>query len=65
VPPAVFGAEKRSRPVLRRDTYSTLFALLASTGLRVSEAIHQFDDITPDGLAIQCSKSSSSEAGPG
>ena len=58
VPPAVFGAEKRSRPApyilspdqirqlvlaasrsgyrtLRRDTYSTLFALLASTGLRV------------------------------
>jgi integrase/recombinase XerD len=80
VPPAVFGAEKRSRPVpyilspdqirqlvqaasrsgyrtLRRDTYSTLFALLASTGLRVSEAIHlRFDDITPDGLVIRCSK---------
>ena len=80
VPPAVFGAEKRSRPVpyilsrdqirqlveaasrsgyrtLRRDTYSTLFALLASTGLRVSEAIHlRLDDITPDGLVIRCSK---------
>jgi integrase/recombinase XerD len=80
VPPAVFGAEKRSRPTpyilspeqigqlvlaasrsgyrtLRRDTYSTLFALLASTGLRASEAIHlRLDDITPDGLVIQCSK---------
>ena len=80
VPPAVFGAEKRSRPTpyilspdqirqlvlaasrsgyrtLRRDTYSTLFALLASTGLRVSEAIHlRLDDITPDGLVIRCSK---------
>lgn len=80
VPPAVFGAEKRSRPVpyilspdqirqlilaasrsgyrtLRRDTYSTLFALLASTGLRVSEAIHlRLDDLTPDGLVIRCSK---------
>ena len=80
VPPPVFGAEKRSRPVpyilspdqirqlvlaasrsgyrtLRRDTYSTLFALLASTGLRVSEAIHlRLDDITPDGLVIRCSK---------
>lgn len=80
VPPAVFGVEKRSRPVpyilsreqicqlvlaasrsgyrtLRRDTYSTLFALLASTGLRVSEAIHlRLDDMTPDGLVIRCSK---------
>lgn len=80
VPPAVFGAEKRSRPApyilspdqirrlvlaasrsgyrtLRRDTYSTLFALLASTGLRASEAIHlRLDDLTPDGLVIRCSK---------
>src|SRR5207253_7078736 len=80
IPPAAFGAEKRSRPVpyilseaqirqlviaasrsgyrtLRRETYSTLFALLASTGLRVSEAIRlRLDDITPDGLVIRCSK---------
>lgn len=80
VPPAVFGTEKRSRPVpfilspdqirqlllaasrsgyrtLRRDTYRTLFALLASTGLRASEAIHlRLDDITSDGLVIRCSK---------
>ena len=42
---------------LRRQTYSTLFALLACTGLRVSEAIRlRYDDITPDGLVIQCSK---------
>ena len=42
---------------LRRQTYSTLFALLACTGLRVSEAIRlRFDDITPDGLVIRCSK---------
>ena len=42
---------------LRRRTYSTLFALLACTGLRVSEAIHlRFDDITQDGLVIRCSK---------
>lgn len=42
---------------LRRKTYSTLFALLACTGLRVSEAIGlRFDDITPDGLVIRCSK---------
>lgn len=80
LPPAVFGSEKRSRPVpyilshediqrlvqaasqsgyrtLRRYTYSTLFALLACTGLRVSEAIHlRYEDITPDGLVIRCSK---------
>src|SRR5204862_822580 len=80
IAPAVFGVEKRPRPVpyilsqdeirqlvqaasrsgyrtLRRETYSTLFALLASTGLRVSEAIHlRLDDITPDGLVIRCSK---------
>jgi integrase len=42
---------------LRRATYSTLFALLACTGLRVSEAIRlRFDDITPDGLVIQGTK---------
>jgi len=42
---------------LRRQTYSTLFALLACTGLRVSEAIRlRFADITPDGLVIQCTK---------
>jgi integrase/recombinase XerD len=42
---------------LRRKTYSTLFALLASTGLRVSEAIKlRFEDITSDGLVIRCSK---------
>lgn len=42
---------------LRRDTYSTFFALLACTGLRVSEAIGlRYEDITPDGLVIRCSK---------
>ena len=42
---------------LRGKTYSTLFALLACTGLRVSEATTlRFDDITPDGLVIRCSK---------
>jgi integrase/recombinase XerD len=36
---------------LRRQTYSTFFALLACTGLRVSEAINlRYDDIAPDGL---------------
>ena len=42
---------------LRRDTYSTFFALLACTGLRVSEAIGlRYEDITPDGLVIRSSK---------
>ena len=42
---------------LRRDTYSTLFALLACTGLRVSEAIRlRYEDITADGLVVRCSK---------
>ena len=42
---------------LCRATYRTLFALLACTGLRVSEAIHlRFDDITPDGLVIRRTK---------
>lgn len=80
IPPPVFGADKRPRPVpyilsheeiqrlvqaasqsgyrtLRRETYRALFALLASTGLRASEAIHlQIDDLTPDGLVIRCTK---------
>lgn len=33
-------AAGRLRPELRGATYSTLFALIASTGLRVSEAVH-------------------------
>jgi integrase len=39
------------------ETYSTLFALLSCTGLRISEAIRlRYDDITPDGLVIRTSK---------
>jgi len=42
---------------LRRDTYSTFFALLACTGLRLSEAIRlRYADITADGLVIRCTK---------
>ena len=53
----VLAASRARYRTLRRDTYSTLFALLASTGLRLSEAIHlRLDDITPDGLVIRCSK---------
>jgi integrase len=65
--PYIFSQDNISRLVqaasqsgycsLRQQTYSTLFALLACTGLRVSEAIHlRFEDITPDGLVIRCSK---------
>lgn len=53
----VQAASQSGYRTLRRQTYSTLFALLACTGLRVSEAIRlRFDDITPDGLVIRCSK---------
>lgn len=52
--------EAASRPNYRKihgPTYSTLFALLSCTGLRVSEALKlRYDDITPDGLVIRCSK---------
>jgi len=65
--PYIFSADDIQRLVLaafqsgcrslRRDTYGTLFALLACTGLRVSEAIRlRYDDIIPDGLLIRCSK---------
>jgi integrase len=41
----------------RGATYSTLFSLLACTGLRRSEAIHlRYADITPDGLVISNTK---------
>jgi len=42
---------------LRPHTYSTLFALLAATGLRISEALNLcMDDVTPDGLIIRKTK---------
>lgn len=50
-------AEQAGYRTLRRQTYSTLFALLSCTGLRVSEAIRlRYTDITPDGLVIRSSK---------
>lgn len=53
----VHAAAQSGYRTLRRHTYSTLFALLACTGLRVSEAIRlRFEDITPEGLVIRCSK---------
>lgn len=51
------ASELGRRNPFRGQTYSTFFALLACTGLRVSEAIHlRFQDITSDGLVIRCSK---------
>ncbi|MGH9663940.1 MAG: tyrosine-type recombinase/integrase, partial [Bryobacteraceae bacterium] len=45
------------RNAFRGHTCNTFFALLACTGLRVSEAIHLcFQDVTADGLVVRCSK---------
>lgn len=42
---------------LRPHTYTTLLALLAVTGLRISEALAlRFKDVTPDGLVIRETK---------
>lgn len=42
---------------IRPTTYTTLFALLAATGLRVSEALAlELDDFTDDGLLIRATK---------
>lgn len=42
---------------LRPHTYSTLFGLLASTGIRISEALSlRLQDITPEGLVIRETK---------
>jgi integrase len=50
-------AKQTGRSNFRQRTYSTFFALLSCTGMRVSEAIRlRYDDITPDGLVIRCSK---------
>jgi integrase/recombinase XerD len=50
---------------LRRQTYSTLFALLACTGLRLGEAIRlRYADITPDGLMIRGTKFNKSRLVP-
>jgi integrase/recombinase XerD len=65
--PYIFSADEIGRLIqavsqsgekpFRGDTYSTLFSLLACTGLRISEAINlRYTDITPDGLVIRCTK---------
>ncbi len=55
----LLGAAARLKPKnsIRPATYSTLFALLAATGLRVSEALAlKIDDVTDDGLLIRATK---------
>lgn len=66
--PYIFTQEETNRLVeaatrlgppgsLRPHTYSTLFALLSVTGLRISEALAlKLDKITPDGLLIRKTK---------
>jgi integrase len=66
--PYIFSADNIKRLVqaaselgrqnpFRGQTYATFFALLACTGLRLSEAIRlRFEDVTVDGLIIRCSK---------
>ncbi|MEO5376025.1 MAG: tyrosine-type recombinase/integrase [Alphaproteobacteria bacterium] len=50
---AKLGPKDSIRPVM----YTTLFGLLAATGLRVSEALAlQYDDVTEDGLIIRETK---------
>jgi integrase/recombinase XerD len=51
------ASRHRLRNTLVPRTYSTLFGLLAATGLRVSEAFNlRMDDIAPDGLVIRETK---------
>ena len=42
---------------LRPHVYSTLFGLIAATGLRISEALNlRIEDVTPDGLLVRNAK---------
>ena len=42
---------------LQRHVYSTLFGLLAATGLRISEALNLgIEDVTPEGLVVRNTK---------
>lgn len=55
----LLGAAAQLRPPgsLRPVTYSTLFALIATTGLRVSEALAlTLEDVSDDGLIIRATK---------
>ena len=51
------AAELTPKGSLRPVTYVTLFSLLVSTGIRISEALSlQLDDLTSDGLLIRHTK---------
>lgn len=53
----VHASSQRGASPFRRQTFSTLFGLLACTGLRLSEAVNlRYTDVTPDGLVIRCTK---------
>jgi integrase/recombinase XerD len=49
---AAAGRLRRTYP-LRREVYTTLFGLIAATGLRVSEVLDlRFDDLQPNGVLL-------------
>jgi integrase len=51
------AAALRARDTLRPRTFVTLFALLAATGMRVSEALAlHLDDVTSAGLVVRATK---------
>lgn len=51
------AAQLKPKNSIRPATYSTLFALLAVTGLRISEALAlKLDDLTDEGLLIRATK---------
>jgi len=66
--PHIFSEEEVSRLLakasqlkpcgtIRSKTYTTIFALLVTTGLRISEALAlNVEDVTDDGLMIKCTK---------
>lgn len=51
------AAQLKPQETIRPKTYTTLFALLATTGIRVSEALAlNMEDLTEDGLIIKSTK---------
>lgn len=51
------ASQLKPEGTIRPKTYTTLFALLAVTGLRISEALAlNIADLTDDGLMIRCTK---------
>lgn len=56
----ILAAAERLGPsgTLRALMFQTLFALIAATGMRISEAVGlRFEDVTPSGLVVRRSKS--------